>query len=291
MAVHTMLIFQFRQFGVLEVVMLLSGSNPRVKYIRRLARRRCREREGKFLVEGVRFLEEAVRENWPLELALYSPGLVENPRGAGLLEILEERGVPLLLAEPALFAQVAETASPQGIIAVAQIPRRPEPESEVLSAGDNSLMVLVDGVRDPGNLGTIIRCADAYGAGGVLMLKGSVDPYNPKTLRATMGAIFRVPLVPVQDTGRFMAAMEAGGWKLVEGEPAARINIQHCRLTGRVVLAVGGEAAGLTNSVKPAKLEKVSIPMPGRAESLNAGVAACIMLYEAVRQRMEYDEE
>ncbi|MCG8402476.1 MAG: RNA methyltransferase [Firmicutes bacterium] len=269
--------------------MLLGGNNPRVKYIRRLARRRCREREGKFLVEGIRFLEEAVRENWPLELALYSPGLVENPRGARLLEVLEERGVPLLTAEPALFAQLAETSSPQGIIAVAQIPRRRDPE--VLSVGDNSLMVLVDGVRDPGNLGTIIRCADAYGAEGVLMLKGSVDPYNPKTLRATMGAVFRVPLLPVRDTGRLVADMEAGGWKLVAGEPAARKNIQQCRLTGRVVLAVGGETAGFTGSVNPATLERVSIPMPGRAESLNAGVAACVMLYEAVRQRMEKNNE
>lgn len=266
---------------------MLSRSNPRVKFIRRLARRRVRELEGKFLVEGVRFLEEALRENWPLQQVIYTSGLAENARGVGLLETLKKQGVPTYVVDGELFAELAETESPQGIMAVAEISGRPELAPQILLGGDSDILVLVDGVRDPGNLGTIIRCADAYGAGGVLMLKGTVDPYNAKTLRATMGAVFRVPLLPVENPDRIPAALEAGGWKLVAGDPAADRLLNHCDLTGRVVLAVGGEAEGFSNSIRQAFWETVRIPMPGRAESLNAGVAAGILLYEAARQRME----
>ncbi len=268
--------------------MLLSRGNPRVKFIRRLARRRVREQEGKFLVEGVRFLEEAIRENWPLQQVIYTSGLAENARSVGLLEILKKQGVPTDVVDGELFAELAETESPQGILAVAEISVRPELDPQILLGGTSDMLVLVDGVRDPGNLGTIIRCADAYGAGGVLVLKGTVDPYNAKTLRATMGAIFRVPLLLVDDPSLIPAALEAGGWKIVAGDPAAERLLNHCDLTGRVVLAVGGEAEGFSSSIRPAFGETVRIPMPGRAESLNAGVAAGILLYEAVRQRMEH---
>jgi len=265
---------------------LLGKSNPRVKLIRRLTRRRAREQEGKFLVEGVRFLEEALRENWPLQQVVYTPGLAENPRGAGLLEALEKQGVPSYAVEDELFAELAETETPQGIMAVAEMSVRPGLDPQLILNGEHDILVLVDGVRDPGNLGTIIRCADAYGAGGVLLLKGTVDPYNPKTLRATMGAIFRVPLLQVENPDRLPAALKAGNWKLVAGDPAADKLINHCDLTGRVVLAVGGEAEGFSGAVGRAFGETARIPMPGRAESLNAGVAAGILLYEAVRQRM-----
>lgn len=118
------------------------------------------------------------------------------------------------------------------------------------------------------------------------MLKGTVDPYNPKTLRATMGAVFRMPLLQVEDSDRLPAALKASDWKLVAGDPAADRLINHCDLTGRVVLAVGGEADGFSGAVGRNLAETARIPMPGRAESLNAGVAAGILLYETVRQRM-----
>lgn len=267
--------------------MLVSRNNPRIKYIRRLARRRFREQEGKFLAEGIRFLEEAIRENWPLELALHAPGMAENPRGAVLLADLERLGVPLLAVDGKLLDELAETEHTQGIVAVAQMPRRRGLADGLVPGGEKDLWVLVDSVRDPGNLGTIIRCADACGAGGVFLLPGTVDPYNPKTLRATMGAVFRVPLVRVDDPAGLVTDLGAGGWKLVAGDPAADKYLQHCDLTGPVVLAVGGEAAGFSGGLTGARPDFLRIPMPGRAESLNAGVAACIMLYEAVRQRME----
>lgn len=265
--------------------MLQSKQNPHIKYVRRLARRKFREQEGKFIIEGVRFLEEAVQVDWPLELVLYTGGAAEQARAGRLLDKLRRRGVPLLAVDDKLFRELADTESPQGLLAVACAPAVGDTDPRVWAAEGRDLLVLVDGLRDPGNLGTVIRCADAAGAGGVLIIKGSVDPYNTKTLRSTMGSIFHVPLYPVPDLESLLSRLQDAGWKLVVGEPAAGKLIHRCDLTGRVVLVVGSEADGVSDPVCRAAWERVRIPMPGRAESLNAGVAAGIMLYEAVRQR------
>ncbi|KAF1085663.1 23S rRNA (guanosine-2'-O-)-methyltransferase RlmB [Sporotomaculum syntrophicum] len=265
--------------------MLQSKHNLHIKYVRRLAQRKFRERERKFIIEGVRFLEEALKVNWPLELVMHTPGIAVQYRAGQLLEILARRCVPLLTVDDSLFQKLADTESPQGMLAVARVPEELEADPRIWAAQGRDLMVLVDGIRDPGNLGTVIRCADAAGAGGVLLLKGSVDPYNPKTLRSTMGSIFHVPLISVGESDRLLLQIPEAGWRLVVGEPGAGKLIHQCDLTGRVVLAVGSEADGVSGAVRQAACEKVRIPMPGRAESLNAGVAAGIMLYEAVRQR------
>lgn len=265
--------------------MLAGKNNPRVKYVRRLTRRKYRDQEGKFIVEGVRFVEEAAGARWPLEMVLYSPKLSENPRGAHLLGLLDRQGVPMLAVEDQLLAQLTDTESPQGVLAVAPVPRHQPATSAAWNNPACDLLVLVDGIRDPGNLGTMIRSADAAGAQGLFITRGTVDPYNAKTLRSTMGSIFRVPIVMIRELDGFLAFLKSGGWKLVAGDLAAGRMLYHSDLTGRVVMVVGGEAYGITEAVRQGVDEKVLIPMPGGAESLNAGVALGIMLYEVVRQR------
>lgn len=265
--------------------MLQSRQNTYIKYVRRLAQRKYREQEGKFVIEGVRFLEEAVQANWPLELVLHTPAMSEQARAGQLLETLAQRQVLSITVDDALLRGLADTESPQGVLAVARVGGGLNVDRALEDALSRDLLVLVDGIQDPGNLGTVIRCADAAGAGSVLLLKGSVDPYNPKTLRSTMGSIFHVPVVPVREWDRLFALFSEAGWRLVVGEPGADKLLHQCDLTARVVLVVGGEANGVSDAVLQAAWERVRIPMPGRAESLNAGVAAGIMLYEAVRQR------
>jgi len=265
--------------------MLQSKQNQHIKYVRRLSQRKFREQEGKFVIEGVRFLEEALQADWPLELVLHTPGITGQARAGQLLDLLSQRGVSLLAVDAPLFRELADTESPQGVLAVTCVPEEQDLVSRVLAAQDQDLLVLVDGIRDPGNLGTIIRSADAAGADGVLILKGSVDPYNSKTLRSTMGSIFHMPVLPVVDRESLLSQLSTAGWGLVVGEVGAVKLIHQCELTGRVVLAVGSEAEGISDAVRQAAWERVRIPMPGRAESLNAGVAAGIMLYETVRQR------
>ena len=259
--------------------------SSRVKYLRRLALRRFREQEGRFLVEGIRFVEEALESDWPVELMAISPGLPESRRGAALLERARARGIRVIELEEGLFGQLAETDSPQGVLAVAQQRRMLLEELRTQPLDRPALLVLIDGVQDPGNLGTIVRSADAAGARGVLLLKGTADIYNPKALRATMGSIFHLPVVQNLTPDEVFPFFERSGIKTVAGDPRAERAVYECDLTGPCALVAGSEAAGARTSVLEKAAERVRIPMPGRAESFNVAVSLSIMLYEAIRQR------
>lgn len=257
-------------------------NNPHVKYLRRLAGRRFRDHEGKFLAEGVRFVAEALNSTWPVEMLVYSQRIAEDGRGKELLSSASNRGIALLEVEDPLFCELAGTETPQGILAVV---RQRSNSLEELAAGQPALLLLVDGVRDPGNLGTIIRSADAAGAGGVILMKGTADIYNPKTLRSTMGSLFHLPVIQGCAAEVVMAYLEERGIKTVAGEPRAARTVYECDLRVPCALAVGGEATGAGQAVLDRVSELVRIPMPGRAESLNVAVSASILLFEAVRQR------
>ncbi|SHI93418.1 TrmH family RNA methyltransferase [Desulfofundulus thermosubterraneus] len=266
--------------------MIRSKANPQVKYLRRLARRSQRDKEGHFLLEGVRLVEEALSSGWPVKMLVYSPSGSE--RAAVLLEAARERGIQLLPVEEKLLAELADTATPQGVLAVVEKPGYTL--EETLAAGP-SLLLVVDGVQDPGNLGTIIRSADAAGAGGVILFPGTVDLYNPKTIRATMGSLFHLPVAAVREGEDVLVRLKTAGLVLVAGVPAGGIPLPTVDLTRPLALMVGSEARGLSPELLACADLLATVPMPGRAESLNVAVAASIMLYEAVRQRMGYSQD
>ncbi len=256
----------------------------RADYLRRMGRsRRFREREGKFLVEGIRFVEEALTSNWPVETVLYCSRILESPRGKILLENAAAGGIhPVRVAE-SFFKEMADTETPQGIVAVVR--KRAYGLDGIWETDRPVLLVLVDGVQDPGNLGAIVRSADAAGAGGVILLKGTADIYNPKALRATMGSIFHVPVFPNHDPEEVMSCLSGYGIKTVAGDPRAEKLLYECNFTVSCALVVGSEAAGPGKPVLERVSERVRIPMPGRAESLNAANSAAVLMYEVVRQR------
>jgi TrmH family RNA methyltransferase len=258
-------------------------NNPHVKYLRRLAGRRFRDKEGRFLVEGVRFVEEALNSAWPVEMLVYTRTFKEDGRGERLLTGAFNRGTALLEVEEPLFKELANTETPQGVLAVVE--QRNNSLEELAAVAQPALLVLVDGVRDPGNLGAIIRSADAAGAGGVILLKGTADVYNPKTLRATMGSIFHLPVIQGCTAEAVIDYLNNRGIKIVAGEPRAKKAVYACDLRVPCALAVGGEAAGAGETMLAGAAEMARIPMPGRAESLNVAISAAILLYEAVRQR------
>jgi len=262
---------------------LLSRQNPRVKYLRRLATRRFRDREGKFLVEGVRFVEEALNSSFPVEMVVYCKKNSHIPRRQALLETAISRGVPAVEVDEDLLSELADTDTPQGVLAVVKWRRY---ELDDLQPGsDPSLLVLVDAVADPGNLGTIVRSADAAGAGGVILLKGTVDMFNAKALRATMGSIFHIPVIQGIAVDEVKAFLKHYGIKLVAGIPRGGKPVFESDLTASCALVVGSESHGPGEAILSGAVERVCIPMPGRAESLNVAVSAAILLYEAVRQR------
>ncbi len=263
---------------------MVSIHNPRLKYVRRLANHRFRDKEKKFLVEGIRFVEEILASGWPVEMLVYSKKVTENPRAKNIIETAAAGKVSLFEVEDGLFGELAETSTPQGILAVAP-QRRNSPEDLQAGEGENALLVLVDGVQDPGNLGAIVRSADAAGAAGVVLFKGTADIYNPKALRATMGSIFHLPVIQGAGTEDIMAYLTRRGIKIVAGDPRAGKAIFEVDLKVPCAIAVGGEAGGIGAMVKENVDELARIPMPGRAESLNVAISAGIMLYEALRQR------
>ncbi len=256
----------------------------RINYLRRMARnRRFREREGKFLVEGIRFVEEALNSSWPVATLCYCSRILKNPRGRLLLESAAAKGIqPVMVAEKD-FKEMAETETPQGVFAV--VKKHVYELDHIMKADEPVLAVLVDGVQDPGNLGAIVRSADAAGAGGVILLKGTADIYNPKALRATMGSIFHLPVLTNRDPEEIIPGLSRRGIKTVAGDPRAEKFLYECDFTVSCALVVGSEAAGSGKPVLERVSERVRIPMPGRAESLNAANSAAVLLYEVVRQR------
>lgn len=249
-----------------------------VTLVRSLKPRRGRARQGLAVLEGVRLVEEALRARVVVRGVVCSPALEATPRGRALKTALA--GAPLTEVSGRALEELASTEHPQGVIAVI------EPRSwqlEQIRPGSRGVVLVLDGIQDPGNVGTIIRTAHALGAAGVVALPGTVDLCNPKVLRGAMGASFHLPAVPCDDAGfRRWLALERVSLQVaaVGGVPISRAG-----LSGPFALVLGNEGVG----VRPALLElaagQVAIPMRPGVESLNVAVAAGILLWEVLRER------
>lgn len=247
------------------------------KELRALQRRKERERHGLFLAEGVRVVEDLLASPLRVRWALTASSLEDNERGAALTAELERRAVPLRVVPEREFALHAGTESPQGVLAVAEIPRWTA--ADLGRAPPPQVVLVLDAVQDPGNFGTLVRSAEALGAAGVLALPGTVDPWNPKAIRAAVGSSFRTPIVSLTWT-------EAGEWLRGRGFEviAAAVGGEPVRRSERpVALVVGNEGAGISSEVAAGVDRVMGIPLRGRAESLNVAAAAAILLYELTR--------
>jgi TrmH family RNA methyltransferase len=248
------------------------------KLVHALKSRRGRDKHGLFLAEGIRVVEDLLASAIDLQFVLVSTTLGDTGRGRTLIAELHDVTTVKEVTEREL-TDIAETESPQGVLAVAHI--RETPLNDVQLASDAVILVL-DAVQDPGNLGTLIRSADAFGAAAVVALPGTVDYWSSKVIRSTVGAAFRIPLVSAREY-EVWTWLEQNNVAIcgadMEGKPIESIN-----LTGRVAVIVGNEGAGLREQTRGQLTELVSIPMRGHAESLNVAVAAGILLYELSRR-------
>lgn len=251
-------------------------SRSEARLVRGLHRRKTREAEGLFLAEGVRVVEELVGSGVPVRFAIVSPAAAADERGRALVQEIGER-VPVRRVGDAELAALAATETPQGILAVAEIPRR-----ELGAVGDAATALVLDGVQDPGNFGTMVRTADAFGVDLVAGLPGTVDPWNPKCVRAAAGAAFRVPIV--QPEPEPLLEWLRGHAFAIYGADAAGRDVARVRFARRAALVVGNEGAGLSAALRGAADELVAIPIEERAESLNVAVAAGILLYLMTRR-------
>jgi TrmH family RNA methyltransferase len=258
--------------------------DARVRRIRRLlAQRSARRSEGAFVVEGTNVLEAALDGEADIE-ALFAAPEAESECPA-LLDRAGRRGIIVHRLAPGVLERVADTVTPQPVLAVAR--RRPPALSDV-AAGEGAeprLLVVGVDVRDPGNAGTLIRSAEAAGAHGVIFCRGSVDVTNPKTVRASAGALFHVPVVEGCDPQEVLGVLGDLGLQRIAAVAHGGERPDRVDLALPVALVFGNEAWGLPADVLSGVDTAVTIPMPGRSESLNLGMAASILLYEARRQR------
>jgi len=255
---------------------ITSPHNPKLKLIRALAGRPKERREaGAFLAEGVRLVEEAFAANWPFEFALFSAET--SNRGKKLIEQLQASGVEVEEVTPEILRSASELESTQGVVAVLKLTNLPLPN--VLN-----FILIPDQIRDPGNLGTLIRSAAAAGAQAVFIPPETADPFAPKVVRAGMGAHFRLP---VHSLGWDEIRACLMGLTPCLADSAGQTSCWGADFRQPLALIVGGEAEGASQNAKELAKVIVNIPMPGKIESLNAGVAGAVLMFEVVRQRSE----
>jgi TrmH family RNA methyltransferase len=255
---------------------LLSRSEERL--IRALHRRKEREAEGLFLAEGVRVVEELLASGLEIRLAVVSPALDASERGRHLLAELGQRTAVRQVDDRTLTA-LAGTQTPQGLLAVARTPRTRLAELEIPAA---ATILILDGVQDPGNFGTLVRTADALGAAALITLPGTVDPWNAKSVRATAGAAFRIPIVE-GEVDTLLGWLREQGFTIY-GAAAGGVDASQAEFANRAALIVGNEGAGLSPAARNAADALLAVPIEPHAESLNVAVAAGILLFLLTRR-------
>ncbi len=253
--------------------MITSSQNPKIKLVRALLGRPKERRDaGAFVVEGVRLVDEAAKSNWEFQFAFYDDSLSE--RGKLQVEDLRVKGVEVEEVSAAVMKSLSETETPQGILAVLKLAQLPIPDLL-------NFVLIPDLIREPGNLGTLLRSAAAAGVQAVFLPPETTDAFAPKVLRAGMGAHFRLPIHAMswdeiheytKSLQIFLADMDGPScWETDLRQPLA--------------LIIGGEAGGASESAQKLANQKISIPMLGNVESLNAGVAGSVLMFEVLRQR------
>lgn len=258
--------------------MITSTSNPRIRRLIQLRdKAKYREAEDVFIIEGSRMFLELpkglVREVYITEEALQK---------AEIQEYLEELSSPYEVVSKEVAARISDTVTPQGILAVA---KRIKYDPEDIIKGVKPLLLMVEDIQDPGNLGTMFRTAEAAGVSGIIMSRETVDIYNPKTIRSTMGSVFRVPFLYVDSLKSMIGDLKRRDISVYAAALHHSLNYTEADYSAGCAILIGNEGRGLCRETVESASAAVSIPMAGSVESLNASISAAVILYEAVRQR------
>jgi RNA methyltransferase, TrmH family len=261
----------------------VSIRHPTIKRLRRLSgRRSARSAEGAFVIDGPILLRDALDAGVPLDEVV-----AEARCPADLLARAAEAGARVRSVDDGVLARVTDTVTPQPVAAIARFADVP---AGTAAAAAGPLALVLVGVRDPGNAGTLLRSAEAAGAGAVLFCDGSVDPYGPKCVRASAGSVFRVAVTRSGDAGEALAGLASAGLGTLATAARGPRSYDDVDLADPVALVLGNEAHGLPGDVAGRVERAVTIPMVGRTESLNVGMAGTILCFESLRQRRQRDQ-
>jgi TrmH family RNA methyltransferase len=261
--------------------LISSAANPLIRRIRLLGDRRHRRREGAFVVQGTQPVWQAVEAGADIEVLITAPDLLREP-AASMVAEQEARGVRVARLSAELFGRIADRDGPAGLAAIVAGRLRGLGE---LAVRPDSVFVALHEIGNPGNLGTIIRTADAAGAAGVILVGACTDPFDPVAVKASMGATFSVPLAGAGAAGDFLRWCRDGGVAVAAASGSGTGAFWDTALPAPVAILLGSEGAGLPDDLLAAGDLRLRIPMTGTAESLNLAVAAGILLFEAWRQR------
>ncbi|WP_338113615.1 RNA methyltransferase [Oceanobacillus jeddahense] len=242
-------------------IVITSVKNEKIKTLKKLHQRKYRKQTNTFLIEGTHLIEEALVSNWVTKEIIISEE-VSVPEAAD--------NVPIIKVTEQVFKELSFTASPQGIMAVVEMKKEDEVSGEVI--------VLLDAIQDPGNLGTIIRTADAAGTEGIILGDGCVDLYNDKVIRATQGSIFHLPIMHA-DVEEAAARLKEADYNIWATALEKAENYKELSIPPKTAIIFGNEGAGVKESLLETADERVTIPILGKAESLNVSIAAGILLY------------
>ena len=252
--------------------MITSTKNDQVKAVIELKKKaRARNEQGLFVVEGVRMAAELPKDQ--VKSVYVSETFAKDPANAAFLELVSDQ----------VFAAMSDTQTPQGVLALVR--QFSYGMDEILKSDRPAHLMVLENLQDPGNLGTILRAGEGAGITGLIMSRDTVDIYNPKVIRSTMGSVFRVPFFYTDDLEQTVLDLKARGIRVFAAHLAGKNNYEQEDYTGNTAFLIGNEGNGLTEKLSSMADTWVKIPMAGKVESLNAAIAASILMFETARQR------
>ena len=254
-----------------------SKDNEIIKNIRKLKEKKYRDLENSYIIEGIKLIKEAIEENAVIkQIVMCEEFSDEEIDKDTMFEIARHN---LIYVTKSVFNIITDVKTPQGIIAVVEKKKNEDANYK------EDIIIALDDIQDPGNLGTILRTADSANLKQIIVSKNTVDVYNPKVVRSTMGAIFRINIVEAESLKDELEKAKTHGYKIMVTALDAKKNIYNADYS-KTVIVIGNEANGVSKEIKDIADEKVIIPMLGKTESLNASVAGSIMIYEYVRRKL-----
>lgn len=260
---------------------IYSNKNKHFRFAKSLKIKKYRDLTNHFLIEGVKIMEEAMSLDGGLSMAFISSKHIGDQEINNISNICKDKNIPIYQVDGRIFKELAETESTQGIIGIV---KKSEYQLNNLLKRSILKLIILEEIQDPGNLGTIIRTADACNYDCVILTKGCVDLYNSKTIRATMGSLFHLPIITNTDIFKLLNLLKDNDVLIIGSGVRNGIPSYDMDFKIKFALIIGNESAGLSDPVLNMIDKKVNIPMPGRAESLNASIAAAILMYESIRR-------
>jgi TrmH family RNA methyltransferase len=262
---------------------ITSKDNSVIKHLRSLSDPKHRKKEQAFVIEGVKMVKEALRDKAGLTMLVASPALMQH-QGKGLLKLADASSIKILWISDKLMEGLSENKTPQPVLAVAMMK---EHSRDVLLSHHSKLIIIAHEIQDPGNLGTIMRTAEAAGAAGLVLTPNTADPFSPKAVRASMGSILRLPVHRIGRTDAFLKLCRQRGFQVVATVLTDAKSPSDVNLTKPTVVIVGQEGSGLPQDVIADVDVCVRIPMARSVDSLNVASSCAVILYEIMRQRMQ----